>query len=481
MNLDDLAAVLRADDNLVTAATSNPALEALAVDSRQVHAGTLFVAVRGSAVDGHDFLAAAVAAGAAAIVTERRIDADVPQLLVRDSHRAAQSIAERWYRYPARELRIVGVTGTNGKTTTTAIMRHLLNRDEDAGSIGTLGACDGAGDRVPSSAGSLTTPGPLDLQATFRALRDRGVRSIAMEASSHALDQGRLDAVTFVAGIFTNFTREHLDYHGTMGAYLAAKLRLAGRVAPDGILAINADDPAWATLARDRRTIAWGEAPGATLRVEDPVYSSAGSRFVLSGRYGTRDVTIPLLGGFNVANAAGAAAVALGLGMSLDETVQRLATAPQVPGRMERLADSPFVVLRDYMHTPDSYERVLTMLRPLVSGRLFVLFGCGGERDKGKRPIMGKIAAELADRVILTSDNPRRENPETILDEIVAGMPPDSYDRISDREDAIAHVLRLARPGDTVLLAGKGHETYQIEGTTYRHFDEREIVRTLLP
>jgi UDP-N-acetylmuramoyl-L-alanyl-D-glutamate--2,6-diaminopimelate ligase len=212
----------------------------------------------------------------------------------------------------------------------------------------------------------------------------------------------------------------------------------------------------------------------------DPIYRSAGTRFTLGGRFGTRDVALPFLGEFNVANAVGAATVALGLGEPIDDVVERLATAPQVPGRMERLADTPFIVLRDYAHTPDAYQRVFSMLQPLVAGRLFILFGCGGERDKGKRPIMGRIAAEHADRVIVTSDNPRREDPEQIINDIVREMPAGSYDRIPDREEAIAAALRMARPGDTVLLVGKGHETYQVEGTTYRHFDERDIVKSLL-
>ncbi len=480
MNIQLLIKALRRQDLIVSAPTIDMDVDQIEVDSRRVKPGSLFVAVRGSVDDGHKFIPAALAAGAAALLTEQPVEAAVPVIVVRDGRRAAQVVAETWYDRPARLMQLVGITGTNGKTTTTAMMRHLLNRDGDAGSIGTLGAFDAAGDPVKSSAGTLTTPGPLDLQATFRGLYDRGVRHVAMETSSHALDQGRLDGLTFAAGIFTNVTREHLDYHGTMEHYLAAKLRLADLVASDGVLSVNADDPAWETLRSDRRTIAWGVASDADVTVQDAVYRQAGSRFALGGRFGTRDVSIPFLGEFNVANAVGAATGALGLGEPIDDVVERLATAPQVPGRMERLADSPFTVLRDYAHTPDAYQRVFSMLRPLVSGRLYILFGCGGERDSGKRPIMGQIAAEYADRVIVTSDNPRRENPEKIMDDIVAGMPPGSYDRIFDREEAIAHALQLAKPGDMVLLVGKGHETYQIEGTTKRHFDEREIVQSLL-
>ena len=480
MKLPLLVTALRRQDLIVSAPVDDLELDQVAVDSRQVKPGTLFVAVRGSVADGHKFIPQALASGASALVTELPVEAAVPVIVVRDGRRAAQVVAETWYDRPTRQMQLVGVTGTNGKTTTTAMMRHLLNRDHDAGSIGTLGAFDAAGEHVKSSAGSLTTPGPLDLQATFRGLYDRGVRHVAMETSSHALDQGRLDGLAFAAGIFSNLTHEHLDYHVTMTAYLAAKLRLADLVVSDGVLSVNADDPAWMSLRGDRRTIAWGVAPDADVFVADAVYSSSGTRFTMGGRFGTREVSIPFLGEFNVANAVSAATVALGLGEPIDDVVERLASAPQVPGRMELLADAPFTVVRDYAHTPDAYRRVFSMLRPLVPGKFFILFGCGGERDAAKRPIMGAIAAEFADRVIVTSDNPRREDPEKIIDDIVAGMPPGSYDRIFDREEAIAHTLKGARPGDTVLLVGKGHETYQVEGTNYRHFDEREIVKALL-
>ena len=480
MKLQLLITALRRQDLIAVAPADDLEVERIEVDSRRVTPGTLFMALRGSVVDGHAFVPQALASGASALVAEQAVNAAVPVVVVRDGRRAAQVIAETWYGRPARQMQLVGITGTNGKTTTTAMMRHLLNRDGDAGSIGTLGAFDAAGEHVESSAGSLTTPGPLDLQATFRGLFDRGVRHVVMETSSHALDQGRLEGLTFAAGIYTNLTREHLDYHVTMARYQAAKLRLADLVATDGVLAVNADDPAWQPLRSDRRTLAWGVAPDADVTVADPVYRTAGTRFTLGGRFGTRDVSIPFLGEFNVANAVGAATVALGLGEPIDDVVERLTSAPQVPGRMERLTDAPFTVLRDYAHTPDAYERVFAMLRPLVPGRFFILFGCGGERDKGKRPIMGRIAAEHADRVIVTSDNPRREDPEQIINDIIAEMPAGSYDRILDRQAAIAHVLQLARPGDTVLLVGKGHETYQVEGTTYRPFDEREIVKSLL-
>ncbi|MEP6589763.1 MAG: UDP-N-acetylmuramoyl-L-alanyl-D-glutamate--2,6-diaminopimelate ligase [Gemmatimonadota bacterium] len=480
MMLHEMIALLRSHDLVVEAPDADLSLEGLAVDSRQVTPGALFVAVRGPVSDGHAFIASALRAGAVAVMTEQPLDVSVPVVVVRNGQQAAQHLAEAWYRRPADALRLVGVTGTNGKTTTTAMVRHLLNGKGDAGSIGTLGAFDGAGKAVRSTAGSLTTPGPLDLQATLRALVDAGVHHVVMETSSHALDQGRLDGLTFAGAVFTNLTRDHLDYHGTMEQYLAAKLRLADLVQSDGVLAVNGDDPAWQALMGDARTISWGASPDAAVQVCDVMSVTAGSRFTLDGRFGRADVAIPFPGEFNVANAVGAAAVALGLGVPLTEVVARLGSAPQVPGRMEKIVDAPFHVIRDYAHTPDALERALAVLRPLTPRRLIVVFGCGGDRDTGKRPIMGRIAAASSDHAIVTSDNPRTEDPERIIDDIVSGMPKSGWERESDRYVAIALAVGIAGPGDTVLLAGKGHETYQVLGTESVPFDERSIVLGLL-
>jgi UDP-N-acetylmuramoyl-L-alanyl-D-glutamate--2,6-diaminopimelate ligase len=452
----------------------------LTADSREVRPGSLFLAVAGSQADGHAFVPEAVRRGARAVVVERHVTEDVPELVVSDSRRAAAVVARAWFGDPATRLTIIGITGTNGKTTTTALVRHLLNGRGDAASIGTLGAFDGAGDPVTSTAGSLTTPGPVDLQATFRALLDRGVRTVAMEASSHSLDQGRLDGATFSGAVFTNLTRDHLDYHGTMEAYLAAKLRLAALLVPGGVCAVNGDDPAWVPLDRMPGRVTFGLAPSADVRAEDEVLLAEGSRFLITGRFGRRPVELPLPGDFNIANALGAAAVALGLGVSLGEVAERLGDAPQVPGRMERLATRPCVVLRDYAHTPDALERALRTLRPLTPGRLIVLFGAGGDRDRGKRPLMGAVAARHADLAIVTSDNPRTEDPDRIIDDVIAGMGAAAPVRIADRREAIARALGLARRGDTLLLAGKGHETYQVIGTVKHPFDERDLVAALV-
>jgi UDP-N-acetylmuramoyl-L-alanyl-D-glutamate--2,6-diaminopimelate ligase len=478
-SLADIIAALRREDLLTGAPDPLPEIGGITADSRAVVPGMLYAAVRGSQADGHRFVPDAVRRGAAVVMVETPQAAGGPELLVRDGRRALLAAARAWYGDPARSLTLVGVTGTNGKTTTTGLVRHLLNGAGHAGSIGTLGAFDGAGREVASTAGSLTTPGIADLQATLAALRDRGVTHVAMEASSHALEQGRLDGLTFAAGIFTNLTRDHLDYHGTMEAYLAAKLRLSGYLALNGVEVVNLDDPVWREMPRRNGRVTFGLDPAADLRATGVVLDAAGSRFRLEGRWGGAEVALPLLGDFNVSNALAAAACALALGQPLRDVAARLTATPQVPGRMERIAERPCVVLRDYAHTPDALERALATLRPLTAGRLIVVFGCGGDRDRGKRPLMGQVAAALSDLPIVTSDNPRTEDPDAIIDDVEAGMGGARRLRITDRRAAIAAALTEARPGDTILLAGKGHETYQVVGTEKQPFDEQAIVNEL--
>ena len=323
---------------------------------------------------------------------------------------------------------------------------------------------------------SLTTPGPVELHGTLARLRDAGVRTVAMEASSHSLDQDRLYGLTFRAAVFTNLTRDHLDYHRTQEAYFAAKAKLVALLERDGWLVVNADDPAWQQLPAQANRLSFGVRGAADVRATDIEGDARGMRFRISARGRSARVALPLLGGFNVENALGAAAAALALGRDLDEVAGRLALVPQVPGRMERLADSPCVVLRDYAHTPDALERALAALRPLTAGRLIVVFGAGGDRDRGKRPVMGGIAARDADLAVVTSDNPRTEPPGQILDEIEAGMGDVPHLRVVDRRQAIARAISISRPDDTVLLAGKGHETYQVVGHDKLPLDERDIV-----
>lgn len=469
---------LRAARLLVSVPASVPEVTGLTTDSRRLTAGMLFCAIRGTAQDGHAFVAAALERAAAAALVETAQPAAIPQIVVTDGRRAAAVAAAAWFGFPARRLELVGVTGTNGKTTSVTLARHVLSALQPTAAIGTLGAFDPAGELVPSEAGSLTTPGPIELQATLAELVARGARGAAMEVSSHSLDQGRVDGLLFRAVVFTNLTRDHLDYHKTLDDYFRAKAKLLDYLASDGLAVVNGDDPAWQRLRRRGRRITFGERGGdvtARLVTSD----GAGARFELVTPVGSADVRLPLLGRFNVANALGVAACAWGLGMQPDEIAARLATAPQVPGRMERLATRPCVVLRDYAHTPDALQRALETLRPLTPGRLIVVFGAGGDRDKGKRASMGELAARLADVAIVTSDNPRTEDPERIVQEIEAGMHGRAHERIVDRRRAIARALELAGPGDTMLLAGKGHETYQVIGSTKHPFDERAIVRDL--
>ena len=456
-------------------------LNGITDDSRQVAEGSLFVAVRGTARDGHDFLAA-IADRAAAAIVEDPSRTTLPAFVVTDARRAAPIAAAAAYGEPASKLRLVGVTGTNGKTTTVGMLRHLLDEPRSrSASIGTLGVLVGS-EGVPQPGGAgLTTPGPIELQRVLRALVDAGVGTVAMEVSSHSLDQRRVDGLSFTTAVFTNLTRDHLDYHGTMDAYVAAKARLVDYLTDDGVAVINADDQAWQVLSRASRQVRFSLAGNdADVRASDIRYTPRGSDWALHAAGASAPVSLPLVGDFNVANALGAAAAAWAIGMPADAIAGKLSTLPQVPGRLERIYERP-TVLRDYAHTPDALERALMAVRPFASRRLIVAFGCGGDRDRGKRPQMGAIAERLADHAIVTSDNPRTEDPDRIIDDIEAGMSGSNHERITDRYDAIARALTIAAADDVIVLAGKGHETYQIRGTIAYPFDERQIVRELAP
>jgi UDP-N-acetylmuramoyl-L-alanyl-D-glutamate--2,6-diaminopimelate ligase len=460
-----------------------PSVTSISDDSRRTERGGLFVAVRGSERDGHDFLAAAATAGASVAIVEEPSGTSLPAIVVRDTRRAAAVAAAAFYGEPARGIRLLGVTGTNGKTTTVGMLRHLLDADgARSASIGTLGVLVGT-DGTPFPGGSgLTTPGPVELQRLFRELSASSVRTVAVEVSSHALEQQRVTAVPFGVVVFTNLTRDHLDYHGTMERYFAAKALLLRHLVPDGVAVRNADEPAWARLEGASRWISFGaRSQGADVTARDVRYTPHGSAWTLLAFGESHPVRLPLIGDFNVSNALAAAAGAFAAGLPLETVAIRLSTMPQVPGRLERLAEHP-TVLRDYAHTPDALERALTALRPSTAGALIVVFGAGGDRDRGKRPLMGQVAERFADRLIVTSDNPRTEDPEAIIDEIVAGLPAARYERIEDRRAAIARAIALADPArDVVLLAGKGHETYQVRGTQKLPFDERVIVGELMP
>jgi UDP-N-acetylmuramoyl-L-alanyl-D-glutamate--2,6-diaminopimelate ligase len=433
----------------------------LAYDNRTVSPRDLCFCVRGFTTDGHQFAADAVSRGAAALVVDHLVDLDIPQVQVADVRRAMATAAAKFYGDPTQTLQVVGVTGTNGKTTTAYLVRSLLeSAGRQSGLLGTVKSIVGGGDR---DAGR-TTPEAIDLQRTFREMLEGGDVACVMEVSSHALQLARVDAVNFALGVFTNLTQDHLDFHPTMEDYFLAKRKLfTERHAQTAI--INLDDPYGRRLAADPEidspvTFALHD-PAATYRASDLRTSLRGSRFTLHSPDGVSGISSPLRGSFNVANVLAALAAARALGVAADITIAAIEHAGQVPGRFETVDEGQqFAVVVDYAHTPDSLQNVLAAARLLTEGRLHVVFGCGGDRDRGKRPLMGEIAARLADHVIVTSDNPRSEDPEAIIDEILAGISSPVEHEV-DRRIAIRSAVSAASAGDVVVIAGKGHEQGQ--------------------
>jgi UDP-N-acetylmuramoyl-L-alanyl-D-glutamate--2,6-diaminopimelate ligase len=446
------------------------------VDSRAVRSGALFVALRGQEYDGHAFVPQAVRSGACAVVAERPYAlSDVTLVQVADSRRALSAAAAAFYGDPSRALDVIGVTGTNGKTTTTRMVGAILDlAARPCGVIGTVGAALGPREWQLEN----TTPLPPELHRLLAAMREDGAAAVAMEVSSHALALNRVDDVRFRVAVLTNVTRDHLDFHQTLEAYTAAKRRLFS-LAERCVL--NVDDAygaRWASELRDRgeEPITYGTRAGATLVPSEIVVSSDGSSFTVNGqRYELR-----LRGRFNIWNALAAIGVAQLLGIDDAASARGLASLQRVPGRMERIRSGGIDVVIDYAHTPDALENALSSLRESVDGALAVVFGCGGDRDRGKRAEMGAIAARLADRLYITSDNPRSEEPQAIVDEIVAGIGSQRYAVELDRRRAIELAICEARPGDVVLVAGKGHETYQIVGERVLPFDDAVVARETL-
>ena len=481
ISLDDIAEAIQAQGLLVDRRGRLPkTVSLLTDDSRRVQAGALFVAVRGADRDGHAFLGAAEKAGAAAAIVENPASTPLPSLVVKSSRRAAAIAGAAAAGWPARELQLAAVTGTNGKTTTVNLLRHLLDTPAArSASIGTLGVLIGSEGRMHPGGSGLTTPGPIELQELFKQLRASGVARVAMEVSSHALHQHRVDGLEFDVAVFTNLTRDHLDYHGSMQSYFESKARLLDYLRPHGAAIVNLDDQAWSGLQGQRRRVTFSErVTTAEVHATNIRFTPRGSQWTLSLGGERQEVSLPLIGDFNIPNALGAAAAAWALGIKPAEIAARLSSAPQVPGRLELISEAP-AVLRDYAHTPDALDRALLAVRPFTKGRLICVFGCGGDRDKGKRPEMGAIAAQKSDLAIVTSDNPRTEDPERILDDIESGMGTVPRERIEDRRAAIARAMEVWAEGDVILLAGKGHEDYQIRGTTKLPFDEKQIVGEL--
>ena len=433
----------------------------LAYDNRAVGPRDLFFCVRGFTRDGHEFAPDAVARGAAGLVVDHLLDVDIPQVVVPDVRQAMAPAAAAFYGNPTATLDLVGVTGTNGKTTTAHLTRSLLEADgRRTGLLGTVKSII-AGTEFEVV---RTTPEAIDLQRSFRAMLDGGDVACVMEVSSHALELRRVDDSEFAVAVFTNLTQDHLDFHPTMDDYFQAKRRLFTEVGARRAV-LNLDDPYGARLATDPGIAAPVtfalEHAGATYRADDLRTGLSGSRFTLHSPDGVAELTSPLRGRFNVYNVLGAFAAARALGVPFDTAVAAVEHAGQVPGRFETVEEGqPFAVLIDYAHTPDSLENVLAAARELTGERLHVVFGAGGDRDRGKRPLMGEIAARLADRVIVTSDNPRSEDPEAIIAEILAGIArPVEHD--ADRRAAIRTAIGGAGDGDVVVIAGKGHERGQ--------------------
>jgi UDP-N-acetylmuramoyl-L-alanyl-D-glutamate--2,6-diaminopimelate ligase len=461
-------------------------IAALAYDSRKVVPGTLFFAVPGVHVDGHDFVSAAIAAGATAVVVERELpDVAAPQLVVANSRFALADAADEWFGRPSEKLTVIGVTGTDGKSTVTALAAEMLWAcRRHPGQIGTvqIGIFD---DILPNDARN-TTPEALELQELLARMVEAGNDSVVMEATSHALALGRTRNCRFDVGVVTTVTSEHLEFHGTVEAYRAAKARLIEE-APIAVL--NADDESY-RYYRERaadRVITYGIDRDADLRAGDLRPDPSGTSFHVESPRWHGEVRVAMPGRFNVSNALAALGVVESLGLDVHHAATALEVTTGVPGRMERIdAGQPFTVIVDYAHTADSLEKMLATLRPLTKGRLIAVFGSAGERDPTKRPAMGRVAADLADLVVVTDEDPRLEDPRVINEAIAAGAREagardgDTLLVIDDRREAIAHALGTARDGDVVLLAGKGHETSIFYGTEKLPWDDRVVAREAL-
>jgi UDP-N-acetylmuramoyl-L-alanyl-D-glutamate--2,6-diaminopimelate ligase len=490
MKLDELTAAEVPGLRTISPTPEPIEVTGLAYDSRGVRPGTLFFCVAGYERDGHDFAASAVADGAAALVVERPLGLDVPEVLVESTRAVMGPLAACFYGQPTDELRVLGVTGTNGKTTTAHLIRELLQAGgERCGLLGTVESVIG-GERRPAT---RTTPEAIDLQADFRAMLDGGERCCAMEVSSHALALGRTDAVRFAGAVFTNLTQDHLDFHETMEDYFQAKRLLflpASAQAEPGVALVNIDDPYGRRLAADLSdVVTFAIDSEADYRAHEVRVELAGSRFELRTPAGERSLSLPLPGRFNVSNALASLAATHQLGIDLDTLVTALERGIRVPGRVESVDEGQgFAVLVDYAHTPDSLQNVLSTAHEVGRGRVICVFGAGGDRDRGKRPLMGEIGARLADVLLVTSDNPRSEDPEAIIAEIMGGAskaprPPGAPPVAAevDRRAAIERAVALAEQGDVLVIAGKGHEQGQeLAGGVKVPFDDVTVAREAL-
>ena len=455
-------------------------------DSRRVMPGNLFVAVRGEHADGHQFVEAAIDRGATAVVLERDagLSPRATRIRVADTRHTLAMASARFYDQPSQQLKVVGVTGTNGKTTTAFMVKAIMeSAGGEAGLIGTVQYQ--IGQRVIPAA--RTTPESVEIQDMMRQMLGSGCGSVSMEVSSHALDQQRVAGIDFDVAVFTNLSQDHLDYHGTMDQYFETKVKLfkmLGSRRKQGRAVVNADNEYGrrliARLGGESAVVTYGVSSDATIRALDVRVSADGTYFVVRTPRGHMPISLPLIGRYNVSNALAAIGASLSLGIDLTSVERALANLHPVPGRLEHVpVGQDFHVYVDYAHTEDALRNVLMTVSELTKGRLILVFGCGGDRDKGKRAPMGEAASELADFSILASDNPRTEDPWSILAQIEEGFPSGTQSRyqiIEDRREAIERALNIARPGDTVLIAGKGHEMYQEFADTVVPFNDREVV-----
>lgn len=456
-------------------------LRGVSYDSRSACPGDLFVAITGTAADGHKFIPSAVEKGASAVLCERAPEIDVPYVLVADSRYALAIASRNFFGDPAGKMTMIGVTGTNGKTTTTYLIKHILETEAGAkvGLIGTNCNMIGA-EELPTE---RTTPESYELHKLFREMLDAGCTHIVMEVSSHSLVLERVAGIRFAVGIFTNLTQDHLDFHKDMDDYAAAKALL---FAVSDLAVINGDDPYALFMAARAKCPVFRFAvlnESADLRAKNLTLRPDGVAFEAATAQESLPVRLGIPGRFSVYNALGVIGACMALGVELARCAAALATAKGVKGRVETVpTDGAYTILIDYSHTPDALENVLKTVREVSAGRVVAVFGCGGDRDRKKRPIMGRIGTELADFSIITSDNPRTEDPEAIIEEILTGVtaPKEKYIAITDRVAAIDYAITNHRPGDVIVLAGKGHETYQEINHVKHHMDEREIVAEVL-
>lgn len=455
-------------------------IAALQYNSRKVGKGDLFFCIVGTFADGHTYAAQAVEAGAVALVVERELPLPVPQVIVKNTRIAMAEMAAAFYGYPARGMRIVSVTGTNGKTSTTYMLKAIAEQcGWKVGLIGTIRNLIGT--RIIDT--ERTTPESVDLQRILREMKEEGVDLVVMEVSSHSLDQNRVHGIAFETAIFTNLTQDHLDYHKTFENYFAAKMRIFAQAQQ---AVVNRDDP------HAERILGELSIPYKTFGIREKADVSAaeidittrGVQFDMHCALGNVRMYVPIPGLFSVFNAMGAAAAAMQLGLPLSAVKNGIETMGSVSGRLEPLPTGgrDFTVLLDYAHTPDALENILKTARGFVEGRIVTLFGCGGDRDHAKRPIMGEIAGRFSDFLIVTSDNPRSEDPMAIIEAVLEGVQKSAcpYVVVENRYEAIRYALSHAKPKDVIILAGKGHENYQEVGGGKRRFDEKEIVAELL-